>query len=1021
MRFAVFILLLFIQTQLLAQRGFAFTHFSTADGMGLASNMVGSLYQDEKGFIWVGTANGLQRFDGSKFIQFGSSKKGSDEMPHANIYQIIAADSGRMILAMRNIGEVGLFDPSDFSYTKIKVETTHPMPARAEYRIWKISDGSIYMTVLHFGVLKYNYSSKSFVETTQFTTPHHWDIYLTAVYEDVAKKQIWLGTDSGVCIYDKISGQVWSRYNNPKHLAILDNKLLRENVTQVYIDSERRTWIFGWPSWNLYNQYKLCFDSTGKPLPADTAGLNSRLKGFTAYDHFFETKNNLWIYGAGVLYNYDKSSRRFNLNKSAVNNEQIGIDYNVVYQLIEDKDKSLWIATDKGIYYTSYGSGTMSVVNLLINDEKEAISTTDVAEMQNGDLWLTTRGNGIISFDDMLSRIPNDIYKTPPPAWWTPTDAADSKFVWSIYNDTIAGKVYLGCNYGVLLTYDIALHRTTYLKPPQCDNSNITYITRDARGNIWMATKSGRLVKFNNNFTSVFDAGTVINKIFIDRQQWLWLATNGKGLFALDTTGHVLQRYLAGGEGGGLYANTGKDIEQLNDSIIVYGAGALNFVNKRTKAVHLLRYEDGLPSNTVERLRMDRTGYLWVITLNGLCRYNSGNNRITTYGPKDGIVLGEQTNAADFESKRGYVIFTGANALLMFRPSVLTGSNTPVDVTITDFKIFNQFIPVDSLMQHPEIKLKSDQNSFSIYFASLSYIQRDKLTYYYKMDGVDKGWIKADRSYFVNYSLLPPGKYTFSIYCENIEGVASNNITSLNIYIRPPFWRTWWFLSTVLFLIAIAIYIVHQLRLNRILAVENLRHRVARDLHDDMGSTLSTINILSSMAKARMNTDPVRTGEYLSKISENSQRMMEAMDDIIWSIKPSNDSMQRIAARMREFATSVLEAKDIDLEFLIREDINEVKLNMEARRDFFLVFKEAVNNAAKYSGAAKVIVSVTMENGRLLLRVKDNGRGFDVNIVNDGNGLGNMRKRTDHMNGRLQILSKPGVGTTVTVAIPLFH
>jgi signal transduction histidine kinase len=170
-----------------------------------------------------------------------------------------------------------------------------------------------------------------------------------------------------------------------------------------------------------------------------------------------------------------------------------------------------------------------------------------------------------------------------------------------------------------------------------------------------------------------------------------------------------------------------------------------------------------------------------------------------------------------------------------------------------------------------------------------------------------------------------------------------------------------------------------------------------------------------------MTTDPVRTGEYLSKISENSQRMMEAMDDIIWSIKPSNDSMQRIAARMREFATSVLEAKEIDLEFVIREDIYDVKLNMEARRDFFLVFKEAVNNAAKYSGAEKVWVTVSMENRRLSLIVKDNGRGFDINCENDGNGLGNMRKRTDHMNGRLSIQSKPGAGTTVTVSLPLMQ
>ena len=122
------------------------------------------------------------------------------------------------------------------------------------------------------------------------------------------------------------------------------------------------------------------------------------------------------------------------------------------------------------------------------------------------------------------------------------------------------------------------------------------------------------------------------------------------------------------------------------------------------------------------------------------------------------------------------------------------------------------------------------------------------------------------------------------------------------------------------------------MRVQRLLAVEKLRTRVARDLHDDMGSTLSTINILSAMAKSKMNTDAVKTTEYLAKITDNSQRMMDAMDDIVWSIKPSNDSMQKIVARMREFATNVLEPKDIALEFHIDEQVYDIKLNMEARR-----------------------------------------------------------------------------------------
>jgi signal transduction histidine kinase len=186
-----------------------------------------------------------------------------------------------------------------------------------------------------------------------------------------------------------------------------------------------------------------------------------------------------------------------------------------------------------------------------------------------------------------------------------------------------------------------------------------------------------------------------------------------------------------------------------------------------------------------------------------------------------------------------------------------------------------------------------------------------------------------------------------------------------------------------------------------------------------MGSTLSTINILSTMAKTKMADDPVKTSEYIGKISDNSQRMMEAMDDIVWSIKPANDSMQKITARMREFATGILEAKDIDLDFKVDEKVNEVKLNMEARRDFFLIFKEAVNNVAKYSRCSKCSIHISLHQHRLLLDVADNGIGFNVNRADDGNGLSNMQKRAEALKGRVSIHSKPGEGTQVTLNMPV--
>jgi signal transduction histidine kinase len=222
-----------------------------------------------------------------------------------------------------------------------------------------------------------------------------------------------------------------------------------------------------------------------------------------------------------------------------------------------------------------------------------------------------------------------------------------------------------------------------------------------------------------------------------------------------------------------------------------------------------------------------------------------------------------------------------------------------------------------------------------------------------------------------------------------------------------------------IFAVAGLIYLAHRMRVRQLMEMEKVRGRIARDLHDDMGSTLSTINILSEMAKMKVSKDTEKTSEYISKISDNSNRMMEAMDDIVWSINPMNDSMQRISARMREFATSVLEAKDIEVIFRVDEKVKDLRLDMESRRDFFLIFKEAVNNIAKYSQARNAEIEITVHAHRLVMQIKDNGIGFDVQEADSGNGLTNMRKRAESLRGHLTIDSVPGIGTKVRLEAPL--
>jgi PAS domain S-box-containing protein len=208
-------------------------------------------------------------------------------------------------------------------------------------------------------------------------------------------------------------------------------------------------------------------------------------------------------------------------------------------------------------------------------------------------------------------------------------------------------------------------------------------------------------------------------------------------------------------------------------------------------------------------------------------------------------------------------------------------------------------------------------------------------------------------------------------------------------------------------------------QINQLLAVEKVRQKVARDLHDDVGSTLTSIGLLSELAKVKADLNIKEAKQLIEKIGDNSNRMMEAMADIVWSINPNNDSMQKIIVRMREFAIMLLEGKNIRFNFHIDESVEGLELNIEVRLDFFLIFKESINNLIKYSKADFVDINIIYQENHLILTIKDNGVGFDMQNHRQGNGLQNIVKRAKDIKGHIDIISEPGKGTSIYLSVPV--
>jgi signal transduction histidine kinase len=238
-----------------------------------------------------------------------------------------------------------------------------------------------------------------------------------------------------------------------------------------------------------------------------------------------------------------------------------------------------------------------------------------------------------------------------------------------------------------------------------------------------------------------------------------------------------------------------------------------------------------------------------------------------------------------------------------------------------------------------------------------------------------------------------------------------------------PIWQRWWFLLLMALTMSAAIYALYRYRIKQIIKLERVRTRIATDLHDDIGSSLSKIAILSEVV--RQKTKGNGASEPLEIIANTSREMVDSMSDIVWAINPERDSLIDLIHRMRRFAEDIFDAQDIDYQFIVPEHLKEISLGADIRRDVYLIFKECVNNLAKYSGAEEALIEVNIENHALVVKISDKGRGFEVSQAMNGksngfggNGLSNMKRRTANLGGSFTIESQIGKGTTVVLSVP---
>ena len=989
---------------------YRFTHLGIEDG--LAHSSVNHIIQDKKGFIWIATNNGLQCYDGYRFVDHHFEFNNNNSLPSDVVLKLLEDDKGKMWVAC-NTG-IAIIDPLFQNPKRVAIDLQVQNVSMEITGLFQDSRKKIWLTTRPYGAFMYNETANRF-EPAFTTNPFNRKITLVA--EEPGTRNFWLGCDSGLAYNDVRLKTIYTYKNNPKGIAALQHPRLHGvAITALMIDSNRQLWInTSWSGYPLKNvggsdffRYDLAAQAMHTYKPPNIGG----------HQYAGDSKKNVWLLGNNIFSKKSEEGDDFEL-VTADGNDPYGMDADMVTCLLEDKQHNYWLGTDNGIYL--FNPGEVKIFRGFAFDEKKQpvnVPVQQFLQLTNGNIWMATLGKGLFEYDLNFKPVKNYSFG----------GNTGYNLILSMHQAK-NGNVWLGCQAGLLLHYDAAKGIFEKLAPAAFDFRTIRSIAEDQQGNIWFGTQHGLIIKYDahkKDFTRYADPsypdkevwGT-INKIMVDRQNNLWICTSNNGLMKMDVSiGKITEQFTHNQKDPQSLSGIGVDnIIEYNDSLMMLSSMGINVFNVKSKKFIHIGTQDGLPSNSVLSLQKDAIGNIWAGFNGALVKMRGPSKKAEIYGRHDGIWNTSFENNAMQMVKGGRIVAGTSKDFYYFNPQQFHAREAPPDVQITGFKVFDSRLNIDScLAKDQAIRLSYDQNFLTIEFSAFNFLD-NKLTYYYKLNGIDKDWIRAGRNLSASYTHLPAGKYSFLVRSENGDGIQSFKTNTLDIYIPPPFWLSWWFFILLALCFAYVLYFFHRLRINRLLDMEKVRDRIARDLHDDMGSTLSTINILSEMVKMKIDKDLTVTKDYINKISDNSYRMMEAMDDIVWSINPMNDNMQKITARMREYATSMLEVKDIEYTFHVDEAVKQIKLDMEARRDFFLIFKEAINNLAKYSKCTRAKIKIETYEYTMLMKIQDDGQGFIVKDADNGNGLTNMHKRAKSLNAKLFIDSQPGSGTTITLEV----
>ncbi len=991
-----------------------FVHRSWSLRDGLPQSSIYAIEQTRDGYLWIGTLQGLVRFDGRRFTTFDASS--TPGLNGNRIVSLVETADGALWIGTQAQGVSRYIEGEFESYTiedglpsNAGGPSGHIAPSTDDRSVWAVTDRGLARFVPGPGGTRGRF---------EVLAPPTGGGFVSTVHEE-ADGTLWVGTGRGL-LGRMPSSSEWLELS-------VDDGIADGTVGSVLRAHDGTLWV-GTNS------------GISRLAPGSTRFDSYPVSGDLVFSILEASDGTIWAASPGEgLLRFEGG--RFVPYES--NEGKIGLS---AVDLFEDREGHIWVGTNgnglhrlKRSLFSNFGAAPPGAPGPM---------THGTLESHDGDVWAATYSSGLmrVSPDGSSRR-------------YGVEDGLPSPTVWAVA-ETPGNILWVGTESG-LVRYNPRSDRFEPVKVPGApvlETRRVASLALGARGELLAGTflthlvavtpAAGETLLSDMLLTpDMLPRGGGILSILTTADGALWIGTQNAGIVRMQ--GEEIMYF---GAEQGLPAGAIRTLVERPDGSIwvgTYGSGVCALPSAQDRFT-CLSMPMGLPGNTVHAIEEDALGFVWMASNQGLFRVKATEMsaffrgeipgvRSDVFSAADGLPNTEFNGGfqpTSWTTRDGRLLFPSANGVAVVDPQHVDNrvAGTPimrVETLSSDDRTYEGSGPFE---------VRAGSNRLTLTYTGIHFGNPDALRFHFRLDGYDPDltWIEGGEDRSAVYTSLPPGKYNFRV--RGALGGGEWEEASLAFEMPPLLYQTLWFRGLVALAIATLISLAaatasrqrfrrELARVEGVRALEAERSRISRDMHDEVGASLTEIAILSEIARRELD-QPANAGERLERIALTSRGMLDSLGQIVWAINPKNDGLPTLAAYMREHAARYLDVADVTAKLDFPTQVPDLLVTAEVRRNIFVILKEALHNVVKHSDASMVEVIVRVDNERLSMVVRDDGRGFEsvsspgddtnrVRRVFGGDGLGNMQRRASDIGGELSITSQPNNGTTVTLVVPL--